>query len=105
MVKLKIKILNCSVCNERREIPRLLWRDRLPGHLKTMFCPKCKKKTLFIEEKKQISRRGKGALAEDLAEWLRNMPADKNKHAKILAIKIWKNLHNYNLRIEKEVTL
>lgn len=44
------KELSCTKCGEVMIIPRLRSRNRAYGHIKTMWCYKCKDKTDFIEQ-------------------------------------------------------
>ena len=45
--------LYCKECNSKMIIPRPVNHKRPEGHIKTMWCYKCKKKTDFIETYKE----------------------------------------------------
>ena len=45
----KISILECTVCGKDMYVPRRFGRFRAKGHIKTMYCPYCDRKTDFIE--------------------------------------------------------
>ena len=45
--------LYCKECNSKMIIPRPVNHKRPEGHIKTMYCYKCKKETDFIETYKE----------------------------------------------------
>lgn len=49
MVKMETSKLICEECGAIMQIPRKRGQRREKGHIKHMYCYKCKKKTAFIE--------------------------------------------------------
>lgn len=45
-----VSILKCSVCGNTMYVPRKKDEKRGVGHIKTMYCPYCKKKQDFVEK-------------------------------------------------------
>lgn len=44
-----LSVLVCSKCGEKMLIPRPEIHLRKEGHIKTMWCARCKRKTDFVE--------------------------------------------------------
>jgi uncharacterized protein CbrC (UPF0167 family) len=46
----KIDTLICTCCEEKMYVPRMAGHYRKRGHIKDMYCPRCKAKRKFIEQ-------------------------------------------------------
>lgn len=47
--KTVLTTLECEVCGTQMPISRKASKQKKPGHVKHMYCPKCKKTQAFIE--------------------------------------------------------